>query len=119
MSKGPRAKKEKREIAPKASSAKVLADSRLENVLTAPWLSEKALIGTEKGVYVFQIPASATKIDVSRAVERVFKVVPRRVNVVNVKGKSKQLRGKRGFGVRANRRKAYVYLKKGETIQFA
>lgn len=119
VSKGPRPKKEKRARAPKASSTKVLADSRLENALMAPWLSEKALIGTEKGVYVFQIPARATKTDVSRAIERIFKVVPRRVNVVNVRGKSKPLRRKRGFGVRVNRRKAYVYLKKGETIQFA
>ncbi len=114
----PKVKKEKREANKKASSEKALADSRLENMLLAPWLSEKALIGTEKGVYVFSVPLSATKKDVSQAVERVFKVVPRAVNVVNVRGKSKALRTRRGFGVRAKRRKAYVYLKKGESIQF-
>lgn len=117
--KTPKAPKVKRDPAPKASSAKVLADSRLENALTAPWLSEKALIGTEKGVYVFQVPVSATKTDVSRAIERIYKVVPRQVNIVNVRGKVKALRSRRGYGTRVSRRKAYVFLKKGETIQFA
>lgn len=111
-------KKEKVEKKPKASNEKALLDSRLENMLTAPWLSEKALIGTEKGVYVFSIPLSATKEDVQRAVERIYKVVPRKVNVVNVRGKSKQLRNRRGYGVRSKRRKAYVYLSKGDSIQF-
>lgn len=109
---------EKKVRVPKASSEKALADSRLENALIAPWLSEKALIGTEKGIYVFQIPLRATKDEVQKAVERIYKVVPTRVNVVNVRGKSKQLRNRRGYGVRAKRRKAYVYLKKGDTIQF-
>lgn len=111
-------KKEKRERKPKASSEKALLDSRLENILTAPWLSEKALIGTEKGVYVFSVPLNATKEEVKRAVERVYKVVPRAINMVNVRGKSKQLRNRRGYGVRSKRRKAYVYLSKGDTIQF-
>lgn len=116
--KAKKAKKEKRERAPRASSEKALSHSRLENTLKAPWLSEKALIGTEKGVYVFDVPLSATKLEIKKAVERVFKVVPRAVNTVNVRGKSKALRTRRGFGVRSNRRKAYVYLKKGDTIQF-
>ncbi len=111
-------KKEKRDRVPKASSEKALAYSNLENVLLAPWLSEKALIGTEKGVYVFNVPLRANKLEVKKAVERVFKVVPTAVNIVNVRGKSKSLRTKRGFGVRSKRRKAYVYLKKGDTIQF-
>mgnify|MGYP001599025248 CR=1 FL=1 len=115
---GPRVKKEKKARVPKASSEKKLADSRLENMVTAPWLSEKALIGTEKGVYVFSIPLFATKLQVKQAVERIYKVVPRAVNVVNVRGKSKQLRSRRGYGVRSKRRKAYVYLKAGDSIQF-
>ncbi len=110
--------KDKRPRAPKKATEKALADSRLENILKAPWLSEKALIGTEKGVYVFDVPLNATKLEVKQAVERVFKVVPRAVNVVNVRGKSKSLRTKRGYGVRSKRRKAYVYLSQGDSIQF-
>lgn len=92
---------------------------RLENVITAPWLSEKALIGTEKGVYVFKVPGSATKTQIAQAIEKLYKVVPRKVNIVNTPGKKKALRAKRGMGTRSARSKAYVYLKKGETITFA
>lgn len=95
------------------------ASGRLEGIILAPWLSEKALIGTEKGVYVFKVPGSATKTQVKSAIEKMYKVVPVKVNVVNVPGKKKNLRAKRGFGVRAARSKVYVYLKKGETITFA
>jgi ribosomal protein L23 len=38
---------------------------------------------------------------------------------VNLPGKVKALRTKRGIGLRASRHKAYVYLNKGDTIQFA
>lgn len=92
---------------------------RLEGMLSAPWLSEKALIGTEKGVYVFAVPGSATKTEIKSAIEKIYKVVPTKVGIVNVPGKRKALRKKRGFGTRAARSKAYVYLKKGETITFA
>lgn len=109
-------KKTTKKAAPKTEKAN---DGRLEGVLSAPWMSEKALIGTEAGVYVFAIPARATKKDVADAVEAIFKVKPRQVRVANLPGKRKALRHKRGFGTRSARRKAYVYLKKGETITFA
>ena len=114
--------KKKTAKAPKASVlAKDVKDEsgRLERMLTAPWLSEKALIGTEKGVYVFEVPGSATKTDIAAAVEKIYKVTPRKIAIVNTPGKRKKLRRKRGFGTRAARTKAYVYLKKGETIAFA
>jgi large subunit ribosomal protein L23 len=103
----------------KAAGEKALANSKLETVIKAPWLSEKALIATERGVYVFAVPAEATKLTIKAAIERIYKVVPTKVNIVNTEGKTKALRTKRGIGRRAARRKAYVFLKKGETITFA
>ena len=108
----------KKSATKQASSAKTLENSKLELALKAPWMSEKALIGTERGVYVFAIPAGTTKTDVAQAVERIYKVVPVKVNVAHLPGKTKNLRIRRGKGTRARRHKAYVYLKKGETIQF-
>jgi len=92
---------------------------RTSDVLRAPWLSEKALIATEHGVYVFQIPEGATKYDVAAAVIAVYKVTPRKVNIVNLPGKIKMQRNRRGLGKQGDRRKAYVSLQKGDTIQFA
>lgn len=113
----PKGEKKVRERA--ATSEKKLANTKLETVLLHPWLSEKALIGTEKGVYVFAIPAHVTKTEILEAVERLYKVVPVKVNTTSLPGKSKTLRHARGYGRRAARHKAYVYLKKGETITFA
>ncbi len=91
--------------------------ARAAQTLIAPWMSEKALIGTDSGIYVFSIPRSATKQDVSRAIEVVYKVTPRSIRIVNLPGKRVSRRTKSGSATRSRRRKAYVYLEKGETIQ--
>jgi ribosomal protein L23 len=92
---------------------------KLSAVLLAPWLSEKALIMTEKGVYAFHVPMNATKEDVALAIQKTYNVTPRKVTMVNLPAKKVSLRTRRGFGMRTARRKAYVHLKKGDTIQFA
>ncbi len=102
-----------------AKEIKKSVDGREHTVLSAPWLSEKALIGTENGVYVFKVPANATKPQVAAAIQTIYNVTPRQVRMVNLPAKRKALRTRRGFGVRAARHKAYVYLNKGESIQFA
>ncbi|KND46960.1 MAG: ribosomal protein L23 [Parcubacteria bacterium C7867-004] len=94
-------------------------DARLANVLKRPWFSEKALIGTESGVYVFEVAESATKLDVANAVMKAYNVTPAKVRMTNLPAKSVSLRTRRGQGTRSRRHKAYVYLKKGDTIQFA
>ncbi len=108
----------------KAASATTIvlpkdASGTLHDVIRAPWLSEKALIGTEHGVYVFAVPPEATGRDIALAVAKLYGVTPRKVNVVNLPAKKKTLRTRRGVGTRARRHKAYVYLKKGDTLQFA
>lgn len=95
------------------------ANGSSHDVIRAPWFSEKALIGTEKGVYVFGVSLDATKAQIASAIKDVYNVEPRMVRVVNVSGKTKSLRTRRGTGTRAIRRKAYVYLNAGDTIQFA
>lgn len=88
-------------------------------IIRAPWFSEKALIVTEKGVYTFAVPARATKAAIAGAVKEIYNVEPRKIRIVNLPGKPKAMRTKRGTGYRASRRKAYVYLNAGDTIQFA
>ncbi|MDO8624392.1 MAG: 50S ribosomal protein L23 [bacterium] len=89
------------------------------DILIAPWFSEKALIQTERGVYTFAVPKNANKYEIAKAIKEVYSVTPRAVRIVNMPGKSVSMRSRRGVAKRAARRKAYVYLKKGETIQFA
>lgn len=105
-------------VAPMTVKQKAMTheDGRLSNVLKAPWFSEKALIGTERGVYVFQVPADATKPEIAAAIEKFYSVTPAKVRIANLPAKTVSLRTRRGTGTKARRHKAYVYLKKGDTL---
>ncbi len=112
-------KKDKKAAPVRKAHAKKLIDGRAHEIIRAPWFSEKALLATERGVYAFTVPASVTKADVAGAIKEIFKVEPRAVRIANLPGKRKSLRTRPGFSTRAARRKAYVYLREGDTIQFA
>jgi len=103
----------------RSARASKLPSGVAHEIIRAPWFSEKALIGTERGVYVFSIALRASKSQVASAIKEIYHVAPRAVRVLTVKGKRKALRAKRGMGTRAVRRKAYVYLNAGETITLA
>jgi large subunit ribosomal protein L23 len=83
-------------------------------VLLRPIVTEKA---TNTGTYLFQVAKSATKSEVTKAFKARFGKVPRKVNVLNVMGKTK-FRG-RTVGKRADWKKAIVYLNSGETVDTA
>ncbi|MBS0347172.1 MAG: 50S ribosomal protein L23 [Proteobacteria bacterium] len=93
-------------------------EERLLQVLLAPQISEKAtLIADKNEQVVFRVASDATKPEVKAAVELLFKVEVKAVQVANVKGKQKRF-GK-VFGRRKDWKKAYVSLKPGQEINFA
>ena len=112
-------KKEKRAAKKGAARSRTHAEGKAHEIIRAPWFSEKAILGTEQGVYVFAIPASATKADVAGAVKELYKVEPVKVRVANLPGRRVSKRSRAGKAVRARRRKAYVYLAAGDKIEFA
>lgn len=92
-----------------------MSNERLLQVLRAPLVSEKsARIQESANQYVFEVARDATKADVKKAVEELFKVSVKAVNVVNVKGKTKAFRGR--LGSRGSMRKAYISLADGQSI---
>ncbi|MGD0328406.1 MAG: 50S ribosomal protein L23 [Minisyncoccia bacterium] len=110
--------KKEKTVRVRHARATKLNDGVAHEIIRAPWFSEKALIVTEEGVYTFVVPKRATKAEIAGAIKEIYKVEPRAVRIVNLSGKRKALRMRRGVGQRAARRKAYVYLNKGDTIQF-
>ena len=91
------------------------AFSNLYEVIRAPRVSEKtARLQEVSNQYVFEIAKDATKADVKAAVEQIFEVTVRAVNVVNVKGKNKAFKFRQGK--RGDWRKAYVKLADGQSI---
>jgi large subunit ribosomal protein L23 len=84
----------------------------------------KNMLRTEKGVsmekgrkYVFRVASAATKPDVKKAVEEIYKVKVASVNVVTVSGKRKRVRTQ--YGYTADWKKVVVTLKENNKIEVA
>ncbi len=93
-------------------------NERLYQILKGVVYSEKAqVLGDKLGVQVFKVDTSATKLEIKKAVEKLFGVEVLAVNTLNVKGKSKRFG--RTVGQRSNSKKAYVTLKAGQDVQVA
>jgi len=91
---------------------------RLYNVLIGPIVSEKSTwIGEKHNQAAFRVIQDATKTEVKAAVEMLFKVQVKSVQILNEKGKEKRFG--RFNGRRSNVRKAYVSLAPGQEINFA
>ena len=90
---------------------------RLLQVLLAPTVSEKStFVGDKNNQVVFRVADDATKLEIKAAVELLFKVKVKGVQVSNVKGKEKKTG--RIMGRRRNWKKAYVCLAQGQEINF-
>lgn len=90
---------------------------RIIQVLRAPHISEKATIAADaRNEVVFKVAADASKLEIKKAVEGMFKVDVTAVTTLNVKPKTKRMRGR--IGKRSGWKKAYVSLAKGQEIDF-
>ena|SRR3990167_7151850 len=85
-----------------------------DRVLLGPFVTEKAARLGEKGTYAFMVTPHATKLQIERAVRELYTVHPTKVTVLNSQRKPKMFAQR--YGRRSAKRKAYVTLKKGETI---
>jgi len=86
-----------------------------------PRVSEKAYgSAAALNCYVFNVPLTANKIEVKKAVETKYEVTVETVNMVRMKGKRVNRainnRGTRTRGKRIDFKKAYVLVKEGQTI---
>jgi len=82
-----------------------------------PRLTEKSGIQAEKSqVYTFEITPKATKTMVKKAIAEMYKVTPVKVNITRLPNKNVFVRGRKG--TKSGVKKAVVYLKKGDKIEF-
>lgn len=82
--------------------------------LLRPIVTEKSTAAGKEAAYVFEVAPSANKIAVKKAIKDLYGVEAVSVRVLRVLGKP--VRTRSGFARRAAWRKAYVTLKKGQTI---
>lgn len=94
----------------------------MSDLTIIPHISEKAYATSLSGVYVFVVPTTANKAEVTKVVQEKYGVTVTNVNLLNRKGKkarSIRLGSKKQpiMGQRSNSKKAYVTVKKGDIIQ--
>jgi large subunit ribosomal protein L23 len=90
---------------------------QLMNVLIAPHVTEKTATAMQNNnQYTFRVKKNATKTDIKAAVELMFEVKVKGVQVVNEPGKARR------FGKVTGRtqdwKKAYVSLVQGQSIDY-
>jgi large subunit ribosomal protein L23 len=92
---------------------------RILSIILGPHVSEKSsMIAESNNQVTFKVLGDATKPEIKKAVESLFNVVVKDVQVLNVKGKSKRTaRGK--MRSRSDWKKAFVRLEQGQQIDFA
>lgn len=88
-----------------------------ELIIKKPRITEKSGIqaGTF-GVYTFEVTEKANKKNIAKAISEIYKVTPVRVNITNLPAKRVFSRGK--VGRKSGVKKAVVYLKAGDKIEF-
>ncbi|MCA9357285.1 50S ribosomal protein L23 [Candidatus Nomurabacteria bacterium] len=97
-------------------SKALVTDRNISAVIERPRITEKSVKLSEQNVYTFTVKRNATKFSVRDAVIALYNVTPVKVNIVNKKP-AKRLVGSRNRVKHApGVKKAYVYLKKGDTI---
>ena len=90
---------------------------RIMNVLVAPIVSEKSTrLADENRQFAFKVVPDASKPEVRKAVELMFDVKVKGVQMANVRGKAKRFGQK--MGKRSDWKKAYVTLAEGHDINF-
>ena len=92
-------------------------DQRLYSVLLAPHVSEKTAVAAEMADrHTFRVATTATKLEVRKAVEKLFDVKVKSVQILNVRGKHKRFG--QSMGKRSDWKKAVVRLVEGQDLDY-
>ena len=89
----------------------------LLDTIVSPVITEKATTLSEFNKMVFRVHKGASKHSIKKSIEKIFKVNVIKINTINLKGKTKLVKGKKSS--RPGYKKAIVTLKKGQSIDLA
>ena len=68
-----------------------------EEIIVKPIITERSSEDMQEGKYTFKVNKKATKVEIAKAVEKLFEVKVLKVNTISVKGKEKRVGAHRGF----------------------
>ncbi len=91
----------------------------MKQIIKRPVITEKAMSLASQRQYVFEVHPEANKIQIKEAIEKLFEVNITSIRTVRIKGKNKIRMTRRGMmkGKTALKKKAYITLKEGQTIE--
>ena len=89
----------------------------LLDTIVSPAITEKATSLSEYNKMVFKVHKDANKNLIKKNIEKIFKVNVIKINIINLRRKTKFVRGKRS--TKPGYKKAIVTLKKGQNIDLA
>jgi len=84
------------------------------DIIIEPVITEKSTSISAQNKIVFKVAPFATKSNIKKSVEKLFKVNVTKINTINLKGKTKFVRGKKTIA--SGYKKAIITLKKGQSI---
>lgn len=88
-----------------------------ELIIKKPRITEKSGLQAENaGIYTFEVTDVSNKKNIAKAITEIYKVTPVKVNITKLPTKKIFARGKKG--TKSGVKKAVVYLKKGDKIDF-
>ena len=89
----------------------------LLDTIVSPVITEKATSLSELNKMVFKVHKGASKNSIKKSIEKIFKVNVVKINTINLRSKTKFVRGKKSS--KPGYKKAIVTLKKGQSIDLA
>ena len=87
------------------------------DTIIGPNITEKSTTLSEYNKVVFKVDKGASKQSIKKSIEKIFKVNVVKINTINLKGKTKVIKGKKTFT--SGIKKAIVTLKKGQSIDLS
>lgn len=82
-------------------------------------ITEKAAYMTMQHGYVFEVAPDATKNDIMTAIEALYGIKPKKVNIVRKQPRTFVSRMRNRRGTKSGLKKAYVFLHAGDKIELA
>ena len=88
--------------------------TKFYDLIKKPIITEKGTLLSNNSQIIFSVPMDTNKTIVKKAVEKLFGVNVKKINIVISKGKTKRFKGK--MGRRKDEKKAIISLEKGQKI---
>ena len=91
--------------------------TNLFDLIISPQITEKSTALSEFNKVVFKVAKNVEKNAIKKIVEKMFKVNVTKINTINIKGKTKLVKGKKSY--KTGFKKAILTLKKGQSIDLS